>query len=75
MSTEIYKGQIYRCVGSEPYIRRRNGSVMELKLWESECTDCGQLFVFKSPSRYSTFKPSRRCEEHKKPRLRVRRVA
>lgn len=66
VTTEIYKGQIYRCVGSEPYTRQRDGSPTVLKVWESECTDCGVSFIFKTPSRKSKFEPNRRCDEHKK---------
>lgn len=74
LSSKIVGDQVYRCTGAEPYTRV-DGSMTELEIWESECARCGQLFTFKCPKGASRFSPNRRCEKHKRPGIKVRRVA
>ena len=67
---QIYKNQVYICVGSEPY-HRRDGTKTQLLHWKSACDTCGKLFVFKVPAAAAKFWPNRRCSKHKSPGLRA----
>lgn len=69
----IYKGQLYRRIGSKPHIRRdgsetrRDGSETKLAIWESRCAECGEMFKFTSPALAKVFWPNRRCFKHRRP--------
>lgn len=65
-----YRGQTYEFVGSEPYTTRKDDEI-SLRLWLSDCADCGAKFHAKVTSRTSKFAPSRRCQRCKKPGVRV----
>jgi hypothetical protein len=65
-----WKGQPYLLMGIEPY-RRRDGKPSRVLLWRSWCAECGETFDFKAPHR-KLRDPSRRCQLHAKPGLRVR---
>ena len=69
---QIYKDQIYICVGSKPYYRRDGTKTQH---WKSSCDTCGELFVFKVPAAPAKFWPNRRCNKHKSLGLRARGAA
>ena len=72
MTTRFHDGQRYELIGTEPYTRR-DGSETTLSLWQSECPVCGKAFEVRTPARARKFEPSRRCEKHKRPGVRVNR--
>ena len=64
-------GQRYDCVGSEPYTRR-DGRQTTLLVWETRCPVCNQPFELRTPAQSRNFTPSRRCQKHKRPGMRVK---
>lgn len=52
--------------------QKRDGTVMQLNVWRSQCPVCKSAFIGKSPRR--KFPGTRRCEDHRQPGVRVRRV-
>lgn len=59
-----YKGQVFRCLGSEPYVNRK-GTHMMLNRWQSFCMECGASFTLLHQQR-GEFQPTRRCPAHRK---------
>jgi hypothetical protein len=64
MTAQVYKEQVYECLGSEPYVNRK-GRTVELVTWQSRCLECGEVFTFRHQAR-GKFSPNRRCDAHKK---------
>jgi hypothetical protein len=62
-----YKGQIYRFMGAFDHTRR-DGRVVPLRHWETECAECGATFTLKTAG---SREPNRRCPGHRKPGVRV----
>ncbi len=62
-------GQRYRLTAVEPHTKR-DGSVTELLVWQTECAQCGCAMVTRSPSNRAP--DTRRCDLHKAPGRRVR---
>lgn len=67
----LYRGQHYRLIDEEPHVCR-DGRHTLLGLWESECAECGEPFLFHIPLRAKRFQPNRRCQRHKRPGARVK---
>lgn len=60
----LYRGQVYRCEGSEPHTRR-NGTQTTLDRWASHCKRCGQPFVCKRvPGDRLYTNLNRHCAQH-----------
>jgi hypothetical protein len=68
----IYRGQTYYALGTEPCIRK-DGKPATLMRWRSRCARCGEPFEFKRSIK-TPFVPNRRCELHKRPGVRVRKL-
>lgn len=68
--TIIKNGQSYRVVNFQPYVRY-DGSKTELVCFVSRCADCGYGYEFKLPQGATRFEPRRRCDQHKKPGVKV----
>jgi hypothetical protein len=71
-TTKFYDGQRYELVRAEAYTRRDGGETT-LSVWLSECPVCGEPFEVRTLARARKFEPSRRCEKHKRPGVRVNR--
>jgi hypothetical protein len=71
---EVYRGQQYRLVAVEPYVRR-DGIARQLEVWESDCAKCGAVFTYKTTAFGHTNSPNRRCKEHRRPGSKVRNTA
>jgi hypothetical protein len=69
-----YRGQRYRRIAIEPYIRD-DGTETQLATWESECPECGEPFTIQSTRLKRLRSPNRRCPEHRRPGSPVRRRA
>ena len=67
-----YRGQIYRRIAVEPYIRA-DGSETRLATWQSECPECGELFEITTTRLHRLRQPNRRCPEHRRPGSPVRK--
>ena len=66
-ATARRKGQIYRCVGVQPYVTRF-GAEIGLLVIESDCPDCGQWFRAKcSKTSMHRGQVRRRCDRCKAP--------
>jgi hypothetical protein len=62
-----YRGQIYRRIAVEPYIRD-DGSTTRLATWESRCAECGEVFEVVTMARERKLRgPNRRCPQHRRP--------
>jgi hypothetical protein len=68
----FYKGQAYYALGSEPCIRK-DGKPATLMRWRSRCAQCGEPFEFERSIKTPSV-PNRRCELHKRPGVRVRKL-
>jgi hypothetical protein len=66
-----YRGQIYRRIAIEPYVRD-DGSETRLATWESECPECGEVFTIQSTRLRKLHQPNRRCPDHRRPGSPVR---
>jgi hypothetical protein len=66
-----YRGQIYRRIAVEPYIRD-DGSETKLATWESKCPVCGEPFTIQTTRLHRLREPNRRCPEHRRPGSPVR---
>ena len=67
-----YKGQRYDQIDTVPHIRAKDGSAMRLAVWRSRCATCGELFEIRTTTgRHNLRWPTRRCEQHKRPGVRV----
>lgn len=69
-TTRMVGDQRYVHAGVEQY-RRRDGAVVWLDLWASNCAECGARFEFALSQRVAKFEPNRRCAKHKRRGLRV----
>jgi hypothetical protein len=67
----VYKGQIYRRIAVEPYLRA-DGSETQLATWQSECPVCGEPFEIQTTRLRRLREPNRRCPEHRRPGSPVR---
>jgi len=65
--------QEYVLYDSEPYTRA-DGSSTILLVWQSHCASCGDEFFISTPLGFTTGQ-SRRCEKHREPGKKVRKVA
>jgi hypothetical protein len=64
------RGQDYLLVGTEPHTRK-DGSKTKLAIWQSDCAECGAVFECRSP--IIAPPQTRRCDEHKRPGVWVRK--
>lgn len=72
-STREHLGQTYTVIGS--FERdRADGTVATILRWQSPCAQCGDLFETTTPAAASKFQPNRRCQTHKRPGHRVRKL-
>ena len=67
-----YDGQRYVKVG-EFNRDRADGSVATIIRWQSNCAQCGSSFEITTPAKSSKWQPSRRCQKHKRPGVKVRK--
>ena len=67
-----YSGQVYRRVADVAHTRV-DGTLTALTTWASHCATCGAPFTTRSPTFENTFAPTRRCEPHRKPGIKVGR--
>ena len=68
----VHQGQEYREAGVRVH-RKPDGSETLVTEWDTNCSDCGREFrLFTAPSK---FEPNRRCQECKRPGVRVSRGA
>lgn len=65
--------QEYILYDTEPYTRA-DGTSATLLVWQSHCASCGEEFFISTPLGFTTGQ-SRRCEKHREPGKRVRKVA
>jgi len=68
----IFQGQAYQPLGTREYVGR-SGEAVTLIDWTSDCAECGNEFPVSTTLRFEY--PNRRCDDCKKPRVRVRRRA
>lgn len=59
-----YRGQGYRCVSVEPYVRK-DGSKSGKAVWAANCARCGEPFTCWTLTPLVSFTPVRRCDVHK----------
>lgn len=60
-------GQIFECVGHEPYTRK-DGNEITLAIWSSRCRECGTPIRATSPIwLVDVTRFSKRCAEHARP--------
>lgn len=66
----MHKGQRYFV--ADTFTRQRAGGTLAVVLvWASNCADCGAKFEFSTPAASSKWEPNRRCDQHKRPGVRV----
>lgn len=64
-------GQEYPYVETRPH-PRLDGGVAILDVFRSRCAECAAPFEWMTPARNKKRGPSRRCQDFKKPGVRVR---
>jgi hypothetical protein len=69
-----YDGQRYTEAGARLY-QRRDGSYTNLTVWLSHCPVCDGAFEVLTPALSKKWEPNRRCPQHKRPGVPVRRKA
>lgn len=67
----MHDGQIYRCVGFEPAVRK-NGESVRMFVWRANCATCGKEFECRTVEGVK-FTPNRRCDACKRPGVTVKR--
>jgi hypothetical protein len=71
MSGFKYKGQRYERVDTVTHVKL-DGTAMPLQVWRSHCATCGEEFEFMTTTRRHNLRwPRRRCQEHRRPGVRV----
>jgi len=65
--------QDYVLYDTETY-ERKDGSTTPLLIWQSHCATCGNEFFISTPLGFTTGQP-RRCEAHREPGKKVRKIA
>lgn len=67
-----YDGQRYVRIG-EFKRARSDGTFATIIRWQSHCAQCGAPFEISTVAESSKWQPSRRCQIHKRPGVRVRK--
>ncbi|MGX5803497.1 hypothetical protein ACWGS9_19930 [Bradyrhizobium sp. Arg314] len=61
-----YRGQVYRRVGRQPYVRKRDGTATTLSVWLTNCPTCGAEFEATTGDEVQAFHPARHCPAHRR---------
>lgn len=68
-----FRGSRFHCVEMRDYTRL-DGKPSGIAVIVSACVKCGEVFEFMRSKNYQKFSPNRRCEAHKSPRHKVKKV-